>query len=168
MITDTNISNSENSWESYWEVDMTTWWYWCSSGSWTNCNIYSTTPSKSLGTICLWCLFHSWKTFSMTSTTFIKTLLAMEVEGNRELAFLDTLLKWNNGKISVLVYRKPTYTEQYLCYSSHHQTSCKESVVFLLFNRTYSIITNKDDLPKENAGIKQVLKRKWISWKHCY
>ena len=82
----------------------------------------------------------------------------MEEESNGELAFLDTLLKWDNGEISVLVYRKPTHTDQYLHYSSHHQTSCKESVVSSLFNRAYSIITNKDDLYKENARIKQVLK----------
>ena len=82
----------------------------------------------------------------------------MEEESKGELAFLDTLLKQNNGEISVLVYRKPTHTDQYLHYSSHHQTSCKESVVSSLFNRAYSIITNKDDLHKENARIKQVLK----------
>ena len=38
----------------------------------------------------------------------------MEKESNGVLAFLDTLLKRNNGKISVLVYRKPTHTDQYL------------------------------------------------------
>ena len=53
----------------------------------------------------------------------------MEKEINAEPAFLDTLLKRNNGEISVLVYRRPTHTDQYLHYSSHHQTSCKESVV---------------------------------------
>ena len=78
----------------------------------------------------------------------------MEEERNRELGFLDTLLKQKNGEISVLVYRKPIHTDQYLHYSSHHQTSCKESVVSSLFNRPYSIITNKDDLHKENARIK--------------
>ena len=82
----------------------------------------------------------------------------MEEESNGELAFLETLLKQNNGEISVLVYRKPTHTDQYLHYSSHHQTSCKECVVSSLFNRVYSIITNKDDLHEENARIKQVLK----------
>ena len=82
----------------------------------------------------------------------------MEEESNGELAFLDTLLKWNNGEISGLIYRKPTHTDQYLRYSFHHQTSCKESVASSLFNRAYSIITNKDDLLKENARIKQVLK----------
>ena len=35
--------------------------------------------------------------------------LAMEEESNGELAFLDSLLKWSNGEISVLVYRKSTY-----------------------------------------------------------
>ena len=73
----------------------------------------------------------------------------MEEESNGELAFLDTLLKQNNEEISVLVYRKTTHTDQYLHYSCHHQTSCKESVVFSLLNRAYSIITNKDDLQKK-------------------
>ena len=82
----------------------------------------------------------------------------MEEESNGELVFLDTLLKWNNREIFVLVYRKPTHTDQYLHYSSHHQTSCKESVVSSLLNRAYSIITNKDDLHKESNIIKQVFK----------
>ena len=82
----------------------------------------------------------------------------MEEESNGELAFLDTLLKQNNGEISVLVYRKPIHTDQYLHYRSRHQTNCKESVVSSLFNRAYTIITNKGDLHKEDARIKQVLK----------
>ena len=82
----------------------------------------------------------------------------MEKESNGELAFLDTLLKRNNGEISVLVYKKLTHNDQYLHYISHHRTSCKESVVSSLFNNAYSIITNKDDLHKENVRIKQVLK----------
>ena len=82
----------------------------------------------------------------------------MEEESNGELVFLDTLLKQNNGEIFVLVYRKPTHTDQYLHYSSHHQTSCKESAVSSLFNRAYFIIKNKDDLHKENARINQLLK----------
>ena len=35
----------------------------------------------------------------------------MEEKGNGELAFLETLLKGNNGEVSVLVYRKPTHTD---------------------------------------------------------
>ena len=56
----------------------------------------------------------------------------MKEESNGELAFLGTLLKRNNGEISALVYRKPTHTDQYLQYSSHHQTSSKESCFLLV------------------------------------
>ena len=70
-------------------------------------------------------------------------------ESNGELALFETSLKRNKGKISVLVYRMHTYTDQYLHCSSHHQTSCKESVVSSLFNRAYSMITNIDDLQKK-------------------
>ena len=77
----------------------------------------------------------------------------MEEKINGELAFLDTLLKWNNRKISFLVHGKPTHIDQYLHYYSNHQRNGKESVVSFFFNRAYSIITNKDDLTKENARI---------------
>ena len=72
---------------------------------------------------------------------------------------MTLFLKQNNEKTSVLVCRKPTHADQYLHYSSHHQTSCKEIVVSALFNRECSIITNKDDLTKDNTWIKQVLKK---------
>ena len=49
------------------------------------------------------------------------------------------------------------HSGQYLNYSSHHETSCKESIVSSLF-RAYSIIQISYDLTKENARIKQVLK----------
>ena len=70
-------------------------------------------------------------------------------ERSGELAFLDTLLKQNNGKISVLVCRKPTHRDQYLQCSFHHLTSCKGSVVSSLFDRAYSSFTHKDDLTKK-------------------
>ena len=68
--------------------------------------------------------------------------LTLKEESNGELAFLYTLLRRNNGKSSVLVYRKPMHTDQYLHYSSHYQTNC--------------IITIKGDLIKENTRVKQV------------
>ena len=49
-----------------------------------------------------------------------------EVEGNNQLSFLDVLLKKDeDGHISTSVYRKPTHTDQYLQYSSHHPLSHK-------------------------------------------
>ena len=55
-----------------------------------------------------------------------------------------------------MVYRKPKYTDQYLNYSADHQR--KESFISFLFNIEYSIITNKDDVTKENARLNHVLK----------
>ena len=43
-------------------------------------------------------------------------------------------------------------------YTTARTTKQVESIVSSLFNRSYSIIANKDDLTKENAKIKQVLK----------
>ena len=77
-----------------------------------------------------------------------------------ELVFLDTLPKRNDGKIPVLAYRKPTRSDQYLHYKFQCQTVCQKSVVSSLFNRAYSIFTNKDDVFKKNTRIKQVLKKK--------
>ena len=71
---------------------------------------------------------HLENVFHHTNNLHQNIKLTMGEESNGELAFLDTLLKRNNREISVLVYRKPTHTDQYLHYSSHHQTSCKESV----------------------------------------
>ena len=96
----------------------------------------------------------TWKTFSITSTIFIKIL---SLPWRKKVMENQRFLKRNNGEISVLVYRKPTRTDQYLHYSSCHQTS-KESVVSSLFNRAYFVVTNKDDLRKENTRRKQVLK----------
>ena len=65
----------------------------------------------------------AYKTFHHTNNLHQNIKFTMEEESNAKLAFLDTLLKWKNGKISVLVYRKPTHTDQYLHYNFHHQTN---------------------------------------------
>ena len=83
----------------------------------------------------------------------------VEKENNSCLPFLDTCVKRNNdGKISVTVYRKPTHTDQYLNFRSHHQPSSKNSVISALFTRAERIISNTDDLEKENQRIFNVLK----------
>ena len=58
--------------------------------------------------------------FHHTNNLKIKTIkFGNDKESNGELAFLDFLLKDCNGKISVLVYRKPTHIGQYLHYSHY-------------------------------------------------
>ena len=85
----------------------------------------------------------------------------MKEESNGELAFPDNLLKCKNGMISPLVQRR-------ICILTNTSTTVLttkhvvRSVVFSLFNNAYSIITNKDEIPKENFSIKQ----EWVSRGH--
>ena len=88
---------------------------------------------------------HSENFFHHTNNLHQNIKFTMEEGSDGELVFFDTLLKQINGNISVLVHRMPTHTDQYLFYSSHHQTSCKESFVSTLFNRASFIVTNKSD-----------------------
>ncbi len=44
----------------------------------------------------------------------------MEQELHEKLPFLDTIVTRNNGSLLINVYRKPTHTDRYLDYNSHH------------------------------------------------
>ena len=55
------------------------------------------------------------------------------------------------------VYRKPTHTNQYLSFTSHHSTSSKQSVITALFNRAENFITNNTELKQEQQHITKVL-----------
>ena len=51
----------------------------------------------------------------------------VEVEKKGCLPFLDTLLtRSTNGALEISVYRKPTHTDRYLNFNSHHPTHSKE------------------------------------------
>ena len=61
--------------------------------------------------------------FRNEKNVFIK--FTLEEESDRELRFLGILLKGNNRKTSVLVYREPTHTtDKNLHYNPNQQTSC--------------------------------------------
>ena len=61
------------------------------------------------------------------------------VEDNKEdgsIPFLDTIVKPEaGGSLSITVYRKPTHTDQYLQWDSHHYLSAKFSVIQTLSHR---------------------------------
>ena len=100
----------------------------------------------------------TWKTFSITSTSFIKILsLLWRKRVMENLRFLDTIESeyWKDLCIDLYIGSLSILTNTY---TTSLTASCKESVVSSLFNRVYSIITNKDHLYKESARIKQVLK----------
>ena len=54
----------------------------------------------------------------------------MVSENKNRIAFSDTLVHRDaDGRMSSTVYRKPTNTDQYLAYDSHHPQSVKRGVV---------------------------------------
>ena len=61
------------------------------------------------------------------------------VEDNKEdgsIPYLDTIVKPEaDGSLSITVYRKPTHTDQYLQWDSHHHLSAKFSVIQTLSHR---------------------------------
>ena len=55
------------------------------------------------------------------------------------ILFLDVSIMHNDdGSLSTKVYRKPTHTDQYLQFSSHHPTAHKRAVVSTLLKRAAS------------------------------
>ena len=87
-----------------------------------------------------------------------KTKFTMETEQNSQLPFLDTLIQRNSDNtISVRVYRKPTHTDQYLKFTSHHLARAKKSVIISLFDRAKNIISNPSDQEKEENHLTAVL-----------
>ena len=81
-----------------------------------------------------------------------------ELEKDSSIAFLDSLVKRNeNGTISVSVYRKPTHTNQYLNFDSHHPLNQKLGVVHTLYHRCESIVTTDPEKTKEKQLIAKSL-----------
>ena len=70
----------------------------------------------------------------------------MEVESNGHMPFLNVLLKHEaDSSISTKIYRKPTHTDRYLYFGSHHPISHKRSIISTLLSRAErnSIVTSK-------------------------
>ena len=60
--------------------------------------------------------------------------LTMETEKDKKLAFLDTaVLREPDGRLTISVYRKPTYTDKYLAYDWHHPQSVKRGILLIAF-----------------------------------
>ena len=84
----------------------------------------------------------------------------VEVEKDGNLPFLDTLLqRRDDTSLDVIVYRKPTHTERYLDFWSHHPSHVKRGLVRCLYNRARSITTWQDNLQKEECHLTKVLKQ---------
>ena len=83
------------------------------------------------------------------------------VEGNKEdgsIPFFDTTVKPEvGGGPSITVYRKPTHTDQYLQWDSHHNPSAKFSVINTLSHRAQTVCSNPELLKQEKEHLRKAL-----------
>ena len=85
---------------------------------------------------------HTLNTCAAVSSSLVQTLqhhlnniepsiqFTVERETNRKIYFLDiTVCRQDHGRLSTKVFRKPTHTERYLSFHSHHPVAHKRAVV---------------------------------------
>ena len=89
-----------------------------------------------------------------------------ENQGNGEYPFLDTLVKPKaDDTLSFTVYRKPTHTDQYLQWDSHHNLAAKYSVINTLTHRARMVCTKPKFLNNEMQHLRKALiKCKYLKW----
>ncbi len=84
----------------------------------------------------------------------------MELESNKQLSFLDTTIHHHeDGSLSTTVYRKPTQTDKYLSFDSHHPMEHKRAVATTLFHRAKKICSFHLDRVKEEEHVTQALRQ---------
>ena len=87
------------------------------------------------------------------------TKFTYEVETEVQLPFLDLLLKrTNSGGLKLSVYRKPTHTDHYLNFMSHHPIDHKMSVVRTLLERSQNLMSEPEDKKKEDNHVQDALR----------
>ncbi len=72
-------------------------------------------------------------------------------------------MKEEDGSVKLQVYRKPTYTDQYLNYNSHHPLHQNLSVIRSLYDRKDSIATETADKVEEEKKVEKPLETCWLS-----
>ena len=66
----------------------------------------------------------------------------METENDSKIAFLDTSVSSEpDGRLTTSVYRKPTHTDKYVAYDSHHAQSVKRRILKCLYDRASRLVT---------------------------
>ena len=79
-------------------------------------------------------------------------------QGNGDIPFLDTLVTpLADNSLSFTVYCKPTHTDKYLQWDSHHSLSAKYSVIGTLSHRAKVVCTDPDLLQGEINHLRRAL-----------
>ena len=69
------------------------------------------------------------------------------------------------GRLNTTVYRKPTHTDQYLHWDSHHAITSKYSMIDTLYHRARTVCSNPNQLQKEEKHLfRSLSKCKYPNW----
>ena len=83
----------------------------------------------------------------------------VERENDGQLSFLDlNIYRKDQGLLETSVYRKPTHTDKYLAFDSHHPICHKKSVTNTLFMRAECLPSSSDSKDNERKYVFDVLK----------
>ena len=109
------------------------------------------------------------KQLFLDHTINIHPTIKFTVEGNQEngaIPFLDALVKPEaDNSLSISLWRKPTHTEQYLQWDSHHNLAAKYSGISTLIYRAKTVCTGPELFNKELQHLREALiKCKYPKW----
>ena len=83
----------------------------------------------------------------------------LEREKDRNLPFLDlNVSREVRGNLETNVQRKPTHTDKYLAFDSHHSICHKMSVAKTLLRRADCLPSSRDSKAEERTYVSSVLK----------
>ena len=87
-------------------------------------------------------------------TKFKRSAICVDIT----IPFLDTSVsRDSNGLLTTTVYRKPTHTDQYLAYDSHHPQSVKRGIVKCLYDRAKHLTPKPSAISKEKTLLSSAL-----------
>ena len=83
----------------------------------------------------------------------------METKSDSKIAFLDATVSWRklDSRLTTSIYRKPTHTDQYLAYDSHHPKSVKRGMVKCLYDWAKCLVTKPSVISEEKKHLSSVL-----------
>ena len=88
----------------------------------------------------------------------IQFTLELEDTKGQGLPFLDTITTRSGTQLEVNVYRKPTHTDRYLDFNSHHPMCHKRYVVSTSLPRAQNIPSTQNGKREERKRVKAVLR----------
>jgi hypothetical protein len=80
-----------------------------------------------------------------------------EIEHNNAINFLDTTIHRTQDSIKISIYRKPTFTDTIIPYTSNHPPQHKYAAVKFLYNRLNTYQLHMDEQRQEENIIQNIL-----------